>query len=151
MQIVILEEQIMTISIKFRGTELFKNRDYNFFSKENWLLKSKGGFFAHITDFEMIAMQMKNIFKKSYIIFRNFKLGQLRDYNEKNCFLAFSKDCHLAVISGKRFNLRETFGNIPINLENKAMETMLSNDITMYEDQNTVKKLTAITEATSRI
>ena len=120
-----------------------------FFQKKNKSFNSKKGFFAHVTNFEIKAVQVKNTSVKSITISKNFKIEHLRDYSKKKCFLTTSKNRHLAVVSEQKFDLKQTLKKSVIN--KPKMKTVLSNDITMYENKNTIQKLTVITKKTSQI
>lgn len=96
-QTIISAEVAMTILIKLRRLELSKNRDYTFYSKETRLLGPKGGFFTHVTDANLMAIQVQNISRRPYVMPKNFKIGHLRDYDKKEYFLATLKDCYLTI------------------------------------------------------
>ena len=71
------------------------------------MLESKNGFFAHVTGSELVAVQIKNAFNKSFIVSKNFKIEQLRNYDEKDCFIANSKKCHLIITSALFINIKK--------------------------------------------
>lgn len=151
-QITVSVEKIMTVSVKVRGVAPPTDRDYSFYSKKDWLLGSKGGFFAHVTDSEVKAVQVKNTSVKPFVISKNFKIEHLKDYSKEECFLTTSKDRHLAILSVKRLDLKKTLKGINAEKSNSnVMKIVLSNDITVYENQKTIKKLIAIAEKTSQI
>ena len=106
-QMIILIGKIMTVSMRMRG-DISKNRDYNFYFKVIWMLKTENEFFVHVTDSELMAVQIKNVFRKLFIVFKNFKMRQLRNYDEKNCFMTNSENCHLAITSVKFINVKKT-------------------------------------------
>ena len=89
----------MTVSIKIRGNSLSKDRDYSFESKQNFqALGSEGGFFNHVTNAHIVVVQVRNASNKAYILFKNVKIGMLRNYEEKGCYIASSEDRHLVVV-----------------------------------------------------
>ena len=143
-QITISVKMIMIISIRLRNATLFKNKNYSFFFKIEQHLKSKGNFFAHVMKSEMTTIQMRNTSNKSYTIFKNLKVKHLRDYDEKNCFMIASKDCYLIVTSDESIDIRK-------KLMNRIMKKILLNEITIYENEITIKKLTTMIQKTSEI
>ena len=52
-----------------------------------------------------------------------------------------SENCHLTITSIKFINVKKTL----------TKKTIFSNDITIYEDENTVEKIEKITETTLQI
>lgn len=55
------------------------------------MLKIEDKYFFYIIEFNIIAMQVRNILRKSYIIFKNFKIEYFKDYNKKNIFYQIRK------------------------------------------------------------
>ena len=144
-QITISIEKIIVISMRMKNVQISKNRNYSFFSKMKRMLKSKKKYFVHITNFNLITMQIKNISDKSNIIFKNFKIEHLRDFDEKNYFMISFENSHLAMISNQIMNVKTALKS------EKFIKIALFNEITMYENETTVKKLQIITEKTSKI
>ena len=136
----------MAMSIKMRNFELFKNKNYSFFSKTERQLKTDDEFFAHIIGFEVIAIQIRNTSTKSYIVSKNFKLKHLKNYDEKNCFMTASENSYLTVTSIEIVNIRNRFDS-----SKKKSETILSNEITIYGDAPTVKKINTVIEKISDV
>ena len=87
----------MIVSIKIRDQVLSIDRDYFFHSKKNVRFGAKNDFFVYITNVNLAVVQIKNAINQSIIIFRNFKLNKLQNYEEKNCYLIFFDDRHLIV------------------------------------------------------
>lgn len=73
-QVIVSIKKIVTISIQIRELKISKNRNYNFYSKIEKMLRTKDRYFAHITKFNIITVQIKNVSRKLYIIFKNFKI-----------------------------------------------------------------------------
>lgn len=96
---------------------------------------------------------MKNILWKSYVVSKIFKMKYIRNYDEKDCFAPNSKNCHFVVVLTKMINIKKTI-NAKINEifnEKKFSEMLLNNDITIYENKKTVKKINVIIEKTPQI
>ena len=144
-QITMSIEKIIIVSVRIKSAQISKNRNYNFFSKMKRMLKSKKKYFVHVTSFNLVAVQIKNILNRSYIIFKNFKMKHLRDFDEKNCFMISFENSHLAMTSNQIMNVKTALKS------KKFMKTTLFNEITMYENEITMKKLQIITEKTSKI
>ena len=131
--------------MRMKNVQILKNRDFSIFSKVKRMLKSKKKYFVHVTNFTLIAMQIRNISDRSYIIFKNFKIEHLRNFNEKNRFMTSFENSHLTMTSDQIMNVKT------ILKSKKFMKTTLFNEITMYENETTMKKLQTITEKTSKI
>ena len=145
-QITMLIEKIIVVSIRIKNTHLIsKNRDYNFFSKMKRMLKFEKKYFVYVTNLNLVIIQIRNISDKSYIIFKNFKIEHLRDFDEKNCFMILFENNHLTMISDQIMNVKTTLKS------KKFMKTTFFNEITMYGNETTMKKLQTITEETSKI
>ena len=138
-------KKTIIVSVWIKSAQISKNHDYSFFSKMKRMLKSKKKYFVHVTSFNLIAVQIRNTSDRSYIIFKNFKIEHLRDFDEKNCFMTSSENSHLAVTSGQIMNVKAALKS------KKFIKTTLFNEITMYKDETTMKKLQIITEKTSKI
>lgn len=138
-----LVDKTMIISIQIKSFEIFKNRDYNFYSRTERMLGPEGRYFAHMTGLNIVAVQVQNIAVKLYIISKNFKIGHFRDYDKEGCFMIDPKDYYFAVILVRIVDIK---GMLNIN-----KETVLSNKITIYGDKITVDKIIAITEETSKV
>ena len=112
----------MTVLVKIRECNLSKDRDYNFEFKQNFqVLNSEKNFFNHITDVQIIVVQIRNVNNKSYILFKNVKINMLRNYEEKNCYNTSSNNRHFAIVFSRSWikilrnvvmmNLVEIFAN----------------------------------------
>lgn len=143
-KIIVSMKTTMIISIRIKKFKISTNRSYNFYFKIKRQLKSKNKYFAYVTKIKMIAIQIKNTSTKSYVISKNFKIEHFCNYDEKNCFLTTSKNNHLIVISNQILNVKTL-------KTNEFIKTMLLNDITIYENEFTVKKLQIISKTTSNV
>ena len=63
------------VFVKFRENEIFNDRDYFFKFKIFMNLNSKNEFFVQIIDFNINFVQIKNIFNKVFVIFKNFRIN----------------------------------------------------------------------------
>ena len=144
-QITMSVEKTIAVSMRIKGAQIPKNRDYSFFSKMKRMLESEKEYFAHVTNFNLVAIQVRNTSDRSYTISKNFKIEHLRDFDEKNCFMASPEDSHLAVASSQTIDVRKA-----LKSEN-FMKITLANEITVYGDETIVRKLQAITEKTSEV
>ena len=142
-QMMISTNKIFAISIRVREAKFSKNRNYSFFPKTKRQLNSENEFFAHVTEFDIIAVQIRNISEKFYTISKNLKIGHIRDYDEKKCFMTTSKTSHLAMTSDSIVDIRETL--------NHKLKTILSNDIIIYGNEPTIEKINVITKKTSGV
>ena len=75
-QVIISIDKIMTVPMRMRN-DISKNRDYSFYFKVIRMLKTKNGFFVHVTGPDLIAVQLENAFRKPFIVLKNFKMEQL--------------------------------------------------------------------------
>ena len=98
-QVIIPPHTHMAVPVKIRGHAIPNDRDYSFHPQEDSRLGAEGGFFAHITDAQLAAVQVRNATNQPVVISRNAKIGKLLDYDEEGCFLATPDDRHLAVKS----------------------------------------------------
>ena len=144
---VILARMIMTISVRIRDAKISKNRDYSFFSKTNNMLRFKEKFFAYIMSSKITAVQVRNTTNRLYTILKNFKIEHLKDFNKKKCYLIASENRHLVINSSKQINeviktlktiVRTTM--ITLNLNIKSMKTILSNEVTIYDDKFAINR-----------
>ena len=84
-QLTILAHFCIFVFVKIKSENLFFDRDYFFHSKKNFKnLKSKKDFFNHITNANIVIVQIRNIFNRSYILFKNAKINMFRDFEKKN-------------------------------------------------------------------
>ena len=98
-QFIIFFHTHMIVSMKIRDQILSFDRDYFFHSKKNSRFETKKNFFVHITNANIIVVQIRNVINQSIIIFRNSKLNKFQNYDEKKCYLTLSKNRHLIVKS----------------------------------------------------
>ncbi len=130
----------MMISIKIREKSLSKT-NYIFNSKEKILLNSQEEFFNHIFTSKSIIVQIKNIFNRLFVIIKNYKIEKLIDYHENECFLISSKNTHLIIVFNKFFNQRVNCRELQ---DTKRRETILSNEIIVYNDKKMIDRITTI-------
>ena len=55
-KIIVSIEKIMIISVRIKGNEISKNRNYNFFSKIERQLRAKGDYFVHVTNVNIMTV-----------------------------------------------------------------------------------------------
>ena len=96
-QLIISSYTYIIVSIKIRKQTFFINRDFFFNSRKNSRFETKKNFFAYIIDVNITTIQIRNVINTLIMISRNFKLNKLQKHDEKNCFLATSKNRHLIV------------------------------------------------------
>ena len=87
----------MIVLIKIREQALSIDKNYFFHSKKDVRFEIKKDFFAHITNVNIVVVQVRNAINQSIIIFRNFKLNKLQNYEKKKCYLIFFEDRHLTI------------------------------------------------------
>ena len=63
---------------------LLIDKNYIFYSKINFELKSKNDVYSHIVDVNILIIQIRNVIDEIYIISRHVKLNRVLDYEEKN-------------------------------------------------------------------
>lgn len=118
-KIIISANVVMTISIHIKKATISNDIYYSFLFKTQFTLDSKDDFFAHVIEFKLIAIQMKNAFNTSYVISKNVKINKLHDYDEEKYYMTRSKYRHLAIasqsvdikesLSAKSFSKKKTF------------------------------------------
>ena len=89
--LIIFVGAIMTVSVRVQDSKISFDKNYSFFFKADPMLKSKNDFFAHVTDHNLIAMQIRNISKKSYVISKNLKIEHFRNFEKKKAFWRFQR------------------------------------------------------------
>lgn len=89
------------MSIKMREKRISNNKNYSFHFMKKHCLKSKNEFFVHVTNANHVAVQIRNIFSKFFVILKNFKIDYFRNYVEKKRYFVNSKNYHLTVILSK--------------------------------------------------
>ena len=72
------------------------------------ILKFEKKYFVHVTSFNLISIQIKNISDKSYTISKNFKIEYLRDFDEENCFMTSFENNRLTMTSSQIMNVKKT-------------------------------------------
>lgn len=130
----------MPVPVRMRGKRIPNDKDYSFHPMKEHRLGPEGGFFAHVADANLVAVQVRNTSSKPFVVPKNFKIGHLRDYVEEGCYLADPEDRHLAVVSSK------------IDLRKKiSLDTVLPNGVTVYGDSSAVNRITTIVDEYSDI
>ena len=88
----------MLVLIKFQKHFIFKNKNYNFYSISNVRFELNKNFYVVIVNTNIAVVQIKNATNKFCILFKNAKIKQLRDYNEKKCYFVKTKNRFLTVV-----------------------------------------------------
>lgn len=97
-QIIIFAYIVIAISIKYCDKIILNNCDYSFLSRFDIVLEASNNFFAYIVNENVKTIQIKNVFNKVFIVFKNLVVKELQNYNKNNCYLAYSKNLYLAII-----------------------------------------------------
>lgn len=159
----------MAVPVKIRGKQLPDDRDYSFLPADESRLGTAGGFFAHITDAHLTAVQVRNSTNEPVIIPKNKRVGRLQDFEEEGCFLASTEDRHLAVkssgwlkkaakwatagiaglaaVKGVFHTTSASVATSAIDVPRINMETVMPNGITVYGDQSDYNRLSTVAEA----
>lgn len=77
------------------------DKNYNFYFMKKYYLKSKNKFFVYMTNADLVAVQIINIFLKFFVTSKNFKIEHFKNHVEKKCYLTNSKNRHLTIIFNK--------------------------------------------------
>ena len=96
---IVVFETCMTVSVRVRESDLSFDRDYSFHSKSERQLRSEDEYFAHIIDSEICAVQIRNTISRSFVISKNDKLNELKDFEKNEAYLAMSENRHLTIRS----------------------------------------------------
>jgi hypothetical protein len=148
-QITISAEKVMTISVRIRDDQISRDRDYSFFLKTNKSLESEEEFFAHITKAKITIVQIRNTSNKLYFLLKNYKIDHLKDFAEKKCYLTSSQNRHLVIESTKQAS--EIMKALKTSISLKFMKTVLSNEVTVYEDESTINRIVTVVNEYSNI
>jgi hypothetical protein len=105
-QVTIPPHTVMAVPVKYRGKVLPNDRDYSFLPRSDIALGSSGGFFAHIVDANVAAVQVRNASNRAFVVPKNLMVGALQDYDEDGCYLAHPEDAHLAVTPSQGWSKR---------------------------------------------
>ena len=73
------------------------DKNYMFYSKINFELKSKNNVYFHIVNVDISIIQIRNIINEIYISSRHVKLNQVFNYEKKNCYIITQKNAHLII------------------------------------------------------
>ena len=125
--------------MRIRNKFISKNKNYNFLFKKQRMLKLENKFFAHITNSNLIAMHIKNIFFKFFVILKNLKIDQLKNFFEKKCYLTDSKQRYLTIMIDK-IDLKKIL----------QTKTMFQNEVIVYKNEFAVKKIFTMIENYSK-
>ena len=94
--IIVSFKLITFISIRLRKVVfLFKKCNLMFHSKVSSRFDDNENIFLYIIDANMCIVQMNNASNQSIVIFRNFRLDVVQNYEKKKCYVVHSKDVHL--------------------------------------------------------
>ena len=96
---IVVFETCMTVSVRVRRSDLSSDRDYSFHSKSKRQLRSEDEYFAHVIDSEICAIQMRNTTSRSFIISKNDKVNELKDFEKNEAYLTMSENRHLTIRS----------------------------------------------------
>ena len=92
----------MSISIKFQKRFILVNKDYSFHFILNAQFELNDNVFVYIIDINIIFVQIRNAIDKLCVLFKNIKIEQFRNYDEKNCYLVDVENYYLTTISVKK-------------------------------------------------
>ena len=90
-QLIIFLYIYIIIFVKIRNQFVLVDRDHFFHFRNDNRLKTKNKFFVYIINVNFIIVQIRNVTNQIIVIFRNFKLKKLKNYNQKICYLIISK------------------------------------------------------------
>ena len=124
-KIMISSKKLKVVSIKMKNVKLSKNRDFNFFSILDNNFEPKRNFFVYVIKSDIKTIQIRNISKKSYVLSKNFKIGHIKNYDEKDCYLISSKNKHLAIM----FKKTNVFRKIQKKISEKTSKRKSNNEI----------------------
>jgi hypothetical protein len=127
----------MTILVKIREKSL-SERDYIFNSKREILLDLEEDFFNHILINNSMRILVKNTSNQTYVILKNYKLDKICDYQKNECFLIFSNDNHLIIVSNKLFSQKSHSRKLQ---DREELKTVLFNEIIVHENEKIVKRI----------
>ena len=75
---------VINVFIQIRNnTCLSIDKNYIFYSKINFELKSKNNVYFYIVDVNILMIQIRNIINEIYIVLRHVKLNRVFDYKKK--------------------------------------------------------------------
>lgn len=131
-KMIISSYTLMFMSVKIRDKSLSRNKDY-IFQLKAMNLRIENKFFVHITNANFVAIQIRNVFFKFFILFKNFKIDYLIDYAKKEFYMTNSKQRYLIIVS-KKIDWRKIL----------TSKTMLQNEIIVYENESTMNQISTM-------
>lgn len=145
-KIIVSTEIIIFVSMHIKKIMISNDINYNFFFKIQFTLSLENDFFAHVIEFKLIVVQVRNASKYSYIMLKNFKMSKFCDYAKKDSYIIESKECYLTIVSQftdvkKIINLSKLF----------SKETILPNEITIYDDTTICRHIFDVMKVYSKI
>ena len=134
----------------------FSNRDYVFYSKRDNQFDSNDDIFSHIVNVNFFCIHVRNITDSSVFIFRQNRLKTLQKYENESCYLASSKNAHLAVDEWFTRTTKLIVRILLIALIKdkkviKKVEIALFNKMTFYENIKTTSLLKDVVEKYSTL
>lgn len=136
------------ISISMHVKNFISTRiDYSFFSKIQFTLNSKNEFFAHVIESNLITVQMRNAFHKTFIISKNLKMSKFQNYIENDFCIMRSKNCYLIIVS----QIVDIKKLTKLSIESTLKKTILSNEIIVYDDSKVSQQLNSMIKTYSNV
>ena len=96
---IVVFETCRAVSVRVRESDLSFDRDYSFHSKSERQLRSEDEYFAYVIDSEICVVQMRNTISRSFVISKNDKVDELKDFEKKKAYLTMSENRHLTIRS----------------------------------------------------
>ena len=124
--------------------KILSNKNFIFNSTHDHRFDQKKDILFHIVNANFSCVNVRNITNISVFIFRRFRLKIIQEYEDEKCYFAFSKDAHLAtkqwITRIKKLMIRALLTAL------EAAETILLNEITVYETSNVTATLKTVVE-----
>jgi hypothetical protein len=135
----------MTMFIKIRDNALL-DRNYIFNSKDETQLDLEKKFFNHIMINNLMKVQIRNILDQTYVIFKNYKIERMNDIHQTKSLIVFSKNRHLTIAFNKLSKLKINSRKIQNSnmSRKKSLEIVLSNEIIIHENKETIERITNV-------
>ena len=148
------------ILIKVRENVALSDRDFMFHFSSNSILESEDDALSHIVNVNISMIQINNAFNQNVTISRRMRFEILCDYQEKNCYLTFSNNAHLAADQWITTNIKSVtsvfFEKSIIEIQNKdknfikvktLTKFILNNEIIIYDVKKNQVVLAQIAES----
>ena len=120
------------------------NKDFIFNSTHDHRFDQKEDILSHIVNANFSCVNVRNITNISVFILRRSRLEIIQEYEDEKCYFAFSKDAHLAaeqwITRIKKLMIRALLAAF------EAAETILLNEITVYETSDVTATLKTVIE-----